>query len=187
MDDITLGHGPVIMAVDNLPCEFPRKSSEAFAEALMPYLPHLCRIDLEEPDAVNRLSRPLQPALTVRCGSLMPDYAYFHQRCKRLLKQGRQRAKAVSSGGEPMAKAPECAQGPLSQRIPSRCSRTRGPLHARETRPPWLHPDAARPEKPTHAARNPSVEPPSWATVRLCLASPRQPIKRGRCTVRIPS
>lgn len=78
LDDITLGHGPVIMAVDNLPCEFPWESSEAFGKALMPYLPHLCRIDLEEPDAVNRLPRPLQSALIVRCGTLMPDYAYLH-------------------------------------------------------------------------------------------------------------
>ncbi len=73
------GHGPVIMAVDNLPCEFPREASESFGNALMPYLPDLCRLDLEAPDARKRLPEPLQPALIVQCGSLAPDYAYLHK------------------------------------------------------------------------------------------------------------
>lgn len=77
MDDPTQGRGPLVMAVDNLPCEFPREASRSFGDALMPFLPALCRLDLQNPDAARQLPGPLQPALIVRSGSLTPDYAYL--------------------------------------------------------------------------------------------------------------
>lgn len=77
VDDLTQGRGPVVMAVDNLPCEFPREASESFGRALMPFIPELCRLDLEDAQALARLPAPLQPALLVRSGALMPDYTYL--------------------------------------------------------------------------------------------------------------
>lgn len=79
LDDLSQGRGPVIMAVDNLPCEFPQEASMAFGSALMPFLPHLCGIDLEEADAVRKLPGPLQPALIVRSGRLTENYAYLER------------------------------------------------------------------------------------------------------------
>ncbi len=71
------GRGPVIMAVDNLPCEFPAEASADFGDALMPFLPDLCRLDLERDDAPDRLPPPLRNALIVHRGRLTPAYRYL--------------------------------------------------------------------------------------------------------------
>jgi alpha-aminoadipic semialdehyde synthase len=77
LDGMEGGRGSVIMAVDNLPCEFPREASEDFGKALMPFLPNLCRLDLNDPGAPAALPDPLKPALIVHRGELAPDYAYL--------------------------------------------------------------------------------------------------------------
>ena len=55
------GNGPVIMAVDNLPCELPGESSELFSQMLTPFIPQLAQAnfyvafkDLKIPDELHR-------------------------------------------------------------------------------------------------------------------------------------
>jgi hypothetical protein len=43
----------------------------------MPFLPDLCRLDLNDPGAPAALPDPLKPALIVHRGELTPDYAYL--------------------------------------------------------------------------------------------------------------
>jgi hypothetical protein len=71
------GVGPVIMAVDNLPCELPRESSEAFGEALMPLLPALAGADYAAPLAKSGLPAPLRDAVIVWRGALTRPYEYI--------------------------------------------------------------------------------------------------------------
>lgn len=73
------GCGPVVMAVDNLPCEFPREASEAFSRALVPFVPAFAAADygasLEEsglPDEVRR-------ATILWHGKLTPPFAYLER------------------------------------------------------------------------------------------------------------
>ncbi len=73
------GAGPVIMAVDNLPCELPRESSEYFSRVLCPMVPELAaadwRADFERLDLPPRLKR----SLIVHRGELTPTYGYLKE------------------------------------------------------------------------------------------------------------
>lgn len=73
------GLGPVVMAVDNLPCEFPRESSEEFSAALMPFIERIAKADYSVP--FNRLDLPdeIRRAVIVHRGALTPDYKYLHK------------------------------------------------------------------------------------------------------------
>jgi saccharopine dehydrogenase (NAD+, L-lysine-forming) len=73
------GHGPVVMAVDNLPCEIPRESSQYFSSVLRDMVPPLSRADWQE--EFDRLDLPpyLKRALIVHRGKLTPSYAYLHK------------------------------------------------------------------------------------------------------------
>lgn len=71
------GHGPVVMAVDNLPCELPRESSMEFGKALMPFASAMARADytasLEQLDLPPEIKR----ALILHHGDLTPGYRYM--------------------------------------------------------------------------------------------------------------
>lgn len=69
--------GPVVMAVDNLPTEFPREASISFGEALSPLLPELARSDFSRPLAASGLPAPLARATIVYQGQLTDDYRYL--------------------------------------------------------------------------------------------------------------
>ncbi len=73
------GRGPVILAVDNLPCELPVDASQHFGDALLRFLPALARCDWSRPfdalDVVDEVKR----AVIVHHGRLTPSYAYLGQ------------------------------------------------------------------------------------------------------------
>lgn len=72
-----VGSGPVIMAVDNLPCELSQDASEHFGDSLMGYLPALARCDWSRPLADLALPEELKRAIIVHQGSLAPAHAHL--------------------------------------------------------------------------------------------------------------
>jgi len=82
VDSIEVGHegkGPVIMAVDNLPCELPKESSDHFSGVLKDRIVQLAEADwkanFEELDLPDELKR----AVIVYKGALTPDYEYLER------------------------------------------------------------------------------------------------------------
>ncbi len=73
------GRGPVIMAVDNLPCELPVESSTSFGEALLPFMPALADCDFSLPFEQCPLPPELKRAVVVYQGQLTPDYQYLEK------------------------------------------------------------------------------------------------------------
>ena len=73
------GNGPVIMAIDNLPCEFPRESSQYFSSVLRDMVAPLLNNDWRVP--FERLDLPpyLKRAVIVHQGRLTPDYQYIQK------------------------------------------------------------------------------------------------------------
>ena len=72
------GRGPVILAVDNLPCELPRESSERFSKALSPLIPDLARADFSAEFDNLDLPPVWKRAVICHRGRLTPDYEYLN-------------------------------------------------------------------------------------------------------------
>jgi alpha-aminoadipic semialdehyde synthase len=84
-DSCSLGiglQGPVVMAVTNLPCEFPKDASIAFSEKLLPYLADLARTAAATASAESFEALPTIPAIRRAMiafkGELTPDYSYLN-------------------------------------------------------------------------------------------------------------
>ncbi|MBC8278258.1 MAG: hypothetical protein H8E46_08510 [FCB group bacterium] len=73
------GFGPVIMAVDNLPCELPREASQFFSQALTTMIPQLAGADNSRPLDQSGLPEELQRAVILKNGKLTDKYTYFEQ------------------------------------------------------------------------------------------------------------
>ena len=73
------GVGPVVMAVDNLPCELPRESSDHFSRVLREMVPDLVRADWTADFAGLALPPSLKGAVIVHKGHLTPPYTYLQQ------------------------------------------------------------------------------------------------------------
>ncbi len=73
------GRGPVILAVDILPSELPRDSSEYFSDVLMDYVPAIARADYTVPFEALDLAPEIRRAVIVYQGELTPDYQYLTQ------------------------------------------------------------------------------------------------------------
>jgi len=71
------GRGPVILAVDNLPCELPVDASQHFGDALLRFLPALSRCDWSRPYEALDLADEIRRALIVHRGRLTPPYAHL--------------------------------------------------------------------------------------------------------------
>jgi alpha-aminoadipic semialdehyde synthase len=71
------GSGPVVMPVDNLPCELPLNSSEEFSTALSPFIPGIAAADFSGPLEACDLPAPVKRALLLYQGELTPDYEYM--------------------------------------------------------------------------------------------------------------
>ncbi len=69
------GRGPVILAVDNLPCELPVDASQHFGDALLRFLPALARCDWSRPLEGLEVADEIRRALIVHRGRLTPLYA----------------------------------------------------------------------------------------------------------------
>jgi alpha-aminoadipic semialdehyde synthase len=74
------GEGFVVMAVDNLPCELPKESSESFSEILTRFVPEIMDADFTESDfeAVN-LPAEIKNAVILYQGKLTPNYQYINK------------------------------------------------------------------------------------------------------------
>ena len=73
------GNGPVVIAVDNLPCELPRESSTSFSETLLQFIPVLVKADFTKPFSQLELPRELKDAIIVYQGELVEKYEYLTQ------------------------------------------------------------------------------------------------------------
>jgi alpha-aminoadipic semialdehyde synthase len=71
------GHGPVVMAVDNLPCELPRESSMEFGRALMPLAGAIARADYSAPFEALDVPPEIKRAVILHHGDLTPDYRHM--------------------------------------------------------------------------------------------------------------
>ena len=75
-DGVT-GHGPVIMAVEILPAELPRESSEYFSGVLKQYIPEIAATDWNADFESIQLPPEIKRAVILYHGALTPDYLYL--------------------------------------------------------------------------------------------------------------
>lgn len=71
------GHGPVILAVDNLPCELPRESSDFFSRAVRPFVPAIAQADYTASWELLDLPPEVKSALILHQGRLTPPFEYL--------------------------------------------------------------------------------------------------------------
>lgn len=73
------GKGPLVMSVDNLPCELPADASQAFGDALLPYIPGLVDADFTQALDKSGLPEALQRAVIVQRGALTESFHYLQK------------------------------------------------------------------------------------------------------------
>lgn len=73
------GPGPAILAVDILPTELPRESSEEFASAIESFVPSIAATDFSKPFDELQLPAPIKRAVITHRGQLTPEFAYLAQ------------------------------------------------------------------------------------------------------------
>lgn len=73
------GEGVAVMAVDTLPCELPRESSQAFGESLMPFIPRIVKADYSVNFEMLNLPPEIKKAVILHHGKLTPDYEYVNK------------------------------------------------------------------------------------------------------------
>jgi alpha-aminoadipic semialdehyde synthase len=71
--------GITIMAVDNLPCEFPKEASKEFSSVLKNYVYEIANTDYDKPFDELSLTYPIKHALILQRGELTKDYLYLKQ------------------------------------------------------------------------------------------------------------
>ena len=71
------GRGPVILAVDNLPCELPVDASQHFGDALLRFLPALARCDWTQGLDALDIGDEIRRAVVVHAGRLTPRYEHL--------------------------------------------------------------------------------------------------------------
>jgi alpha-aminoadipic semialdehyde synthase len=74
------GEGIVVMAVDNLPCELPKESSESFSEILSRFVPGIMNADFTASD-FEKIALPaeIKNAVILYRGKLTPSYQYINK------------------------------------------------------------------------------------------------------------
>jgi saccharopine dehydrogenase (NAD+, L-lysine-forming) len=74
------GDGIVVMAVDNLPCELPKESSQSFSETLLRFVPEIMNADFTVTD-FNAIALPeeIKNAVILYQGKLTPAYRYINK------------------------------------------------------------------------------------------------------------
>ncbi len=77
--DGVIGDGPVVLAVDHLPCELPIDSSVYFSRSLRPFIPGLAQADFEASLADSGLPPELARATILYRGSLTEPYRYLEE------------------------------------------------------------------------------------------------------------
>lgn len=77
--DGVVGNGPVVLAVDFLPCELPVDASRHFSAALSPFLPALAAADFEGTFDGSKLPPELARATVLYRGRLTDGYRYLEE------------------------------------------------------------------------------------------------------------
>lgn len=72
-----IGRGPVIMAIDNLPCEIAKESSIYFSGVLKSFVPKIAQADFTLPFERCPLPPEIKKAVIVYQGKLTPNYQYL--------------------------------------------------------------------------------------------------------------
>jgi alpha-aminoadipic semialdehyde synthase len=75
-------NGITVMAIDNLPCEFPKEASAEFSHVLKNFVYEIYHADFEKSYDELELSYPIKKALIVHKGKLTKDYLYLNQYLK---------------------------------------------------------------------------------------------------------
>jgi saccharopine dehydrogenase (NAD+, L-lysine forming) len=73
------GRGPIILAVDNLPCELPAEASRVFGEVLLAWVPDMARADYRGPLESCILPGPVKKAMILYKGEFVPTYHYMKE------------------------------------------------------------------------------------------------------------
>lgn len=73
------GTGPVIMAVDNLPCELPRASTEYFGDSLRDFIPALSRADFSVDYDDLDLPGPVKSGIVLYKGEFTEKFRYMKE------------------------------------------------------------------------------------------------------------
>ncbi|MDQ7088335.1 MAG: hypothetical protein Q9Q13_11000 [Acidobacteriota bacterium] len=68
---------PLVLAVDNLPCELPRDASEEFGSALLPFIARLARAHENGAAALEDLPDEIRRAVIVHRGRLTEAHAHL--------------------------------------------------------------------------------------------------------------
>ena len=73
------GEGVAVMAVDNLPCEFPQEASDNFSRALKPFMEILLTNDYSKSIPDSGLPDEIKKACITHQGKLTKDYQYLKE------------------------------------------------------------------------------------------------------------
>lgn len=73
------GDGVLVMAVDILPSELPRESSQTFSDALIGFVPDVMNADFSQSFEELILPGPIKKAMILHNGELTPDYQYLKE------------------------------------------------------------------------------------------------------------
>ncbi len=76
------GEGILVMAVDILPSELPRESSQTFSDALVGFMPAIAIADFEKPFRELEIPLPIKNGMILHKGKLTPDYQYLKEHLK---------------------------------------------------------------------------------------------------------
>lgn len=77
--DGVAGSGPVVLAVDNLPCELPKEASQDFGQVLSAFVPAMAAANYQGPLENCALPDPIKKALILYQGQLTPNYQYMQK------------------------------------------------------------------------------------------------------------
>lgn len=75
-------NGTTVMAVDNLPCEFPKESSAAFSTVLKDYVNDMVTADYSAPFEKIEMPEPIKRAQILHQGEFTEDYEYMKEYIK---------------------------------------------------------------------------------------------------------
>lgn len=73
------GNGPVILAVDNLPCELPKESSTFFGSKLKELLPNIVFSNFEQSFEELDIPKEIKKAIIAYKGELTPNFTYLNK------------------------------------------------------------------------------------------------------------
>jgi len=71
--------GIVVMAVDNLPCELPKESSQTFSDSLIGFIPSIVKADFTVDFNLLNLPSEVKKAVILHHGRLTPNYMYINK------------------------------------------------------------------------------------------------------------